>query len=412
MKLKLAMLGLLLISNGALAGTSINPAGFLPIEIARPLLEQDPGVAAARAGLDVALQEAGILDKSPYEWTARTTGQQRSLDSGQRFNEWNVGIERTIRLPAKASADRNIGKATIEESRARYGEALHEAARELMRLTIDWLVADKAYQLTQNNLLTLEKSLLTVEKRVLAGDAAKLDLNVAGAELADQKRLDNDAKTQAAATWLRLSNRFPGIGREVIVLPAPVPIAESVAYWQERILLENHELKTMQARMKIAQAQSDRARADKTPDPTIGVFTASEFGGQERFSGISVSIPIPGGTRNSGYAKSIAQINVAREEAEIKKRQLNAEVASAVVTAKGDYDSTQIANEGAQAMQMNADLMQRAYVLGETDLQTLLLARRQSATAMGNVLQAQAAALKSYYGLLVDAHLMWDLERD
>lgn len=103
---------------------TVNPPGLLPTDIANALLQQDPGVAAARAGLDVALQEAGILDQSPYEWTTRATGQQRRLESGPRYNEWNVGIERTIRLPGKAAADRNIGKATVEESRARYGEAL------------------------------------------------------------------------------------------------------------------------------------------------------------------------------------------------------------------------------------------------------------------------------------------------
>ncbi len=412
MKCNLLVFGLMLVSGNTLAVTPINPAGFLPVEMARPLLEQDPGVAAARASMAVAQQEANILDKSPYEWTARTSGQQRNLDSGQRFNEWNVGIERTIRLPGKAAADRNIGRETIEESRARYGEALHEAARELMRLTIDWLVADKTYQLTQTNLLTLEKSLLAVEKRVLAGDAAKLDLSIARAELAEQQRLNNDAKTQVSATWQRLSHRFPGIRQQGLALPDPIPVTESMAYWQERILLEDHALKTAQIRMKIAQAQADRARVGRVPDPTFGVFAASEFGGQERISGISISIPIPGAARSSGYAKSIAQVDVAREEIENKKRQLNAEIASAVVMANGDYDSAQIANQGALAMQHNADMVQRAYVLGEADLQTVLLARRQSTAAINNALQAQAAALKGYYGLLVDAHLMWDMEPD
>ena len=63
-------------------------------------------------------------------------------------------------------------------------------------------------------------------------------------------------------------------------------------------------------------------------------------------------------------------------------------------------------------MQENARLMQRAYALGEAELQALLLARRQATTALSNTLQAQAAALKGYYGLLVDAHLIWDLEHD
>lgn len=406
------LIGLLTISGTALAMPPVNPPGLMPTDIARPLLEQDPGVAAAQAGLDVAMQEADILDKSPYEWTTRATGQQRRLDSGPRYNEWNLGIERTLRLPGKAAADRNIGKATVEESQARYGEALHEAARELMALWVDSLAVERARELAGSSLQSTQASLDAVEKRVRAGDASKLDLSIARAELAEQRRLDNDAKTQAAAAWSRLSTRFPGVKRQVLALPAPLQIGEDAAFWRERILAQSDELKVVRAQMRMAQAHAERARADKTPDPTLGVYTASEAGGTERIGGIMISIPIPGGARDSRSAKAIAAVEVSRREIELKKRQLETGIESAIVTARGVYDSLQIANEGAAAMQENAALMQRAYTLGEAELQALLLARRQATAAMNNALQAQVTALKAYYGLLVDAHLIWDLEHD
>lgn len=412
MRIRLLLISLLTLSGTALAVQPVNPPGLLPTEIARPLLEQDPGVAAARAGLDVALQEAGILDGSPYEWTARTTGQQRRLENGPRYNEWNVGIERTFRLPGKGAADRNLGKATVEESKARYGEALHEAARELMALWVDWLAAERARELAENGLQSTQASLDAVEKRVRAGDASKLDLSIARAELAEQRRLSNDAKTQATVAWARLSTRFPGVKRQVMALPAPAPIGEDTASWRERILAESDELKVIQAQMQKAQAHAERARADKTPDPTLGVYTASEVGGRERISGVMISIPIPGGIRDSRSAKAIAAVEVSKREVQFKQRQLETEIASAVATARGAHDSLQIANEGAAAMQENAALLQRAYALGEAELQALLLARRQATAAMNNALQAQGAALKTYYELLVDAHLIWDLEHD
>ncbi|WP_310451466.1 TolC family protein [Sulfuritalea sp.] len=412
MMIRLLLIGLLTICGNAQAVQPANPPGLLPTKIARPLLEQDPGVAAARAGLDVALHDAGILDKSPYEWTTRATGQQRRLESGPRYNEWNVGVERTIRLPGKAAADRDLGKATIEESQARHGEALHEAARELMALWVDWLAAERARELAENSLQSAQASLAAVEKRVRAGDASKLDLSIARAELADQRRMDNDAKTQAFAAWSRLSTRFPGVKHPVLALPAPLPIGEDAAFWRARILAQSDELKVVQTQMRMAQAHAERARADKTPDPTLGVYTASEAGGTERIGGIMISIPIPGGARDSRSAKAIAAVEVSRQEVELKRRQLETTIASAVATARGAYDSLQIANEGAAAMRENAGLMQRAYALGEAELQALLLARRQASTAMNNALQAQVTALKAYYGLLVDAHLIWDLDHD
>lgn len=418
MMIRLLLIGLLTVSGTAQAVQPVNPPGLLPTEIARPLLEQDPGVVAARAGLDVALQEAGILDQSPYEWTARVMRQRRIQDYGPNDSatgnrkEWNAGIERTLRLPGKAAADRNIGKAIVEESQARYGEALRKTAHELMALWVDWLMAERARELADLNLQSTQASLAAVEMRARAGDASKLDVSITRAELTEQRRMENDAKTQASAAWLRLSTRFPGIERQVMALPTPAPIREDAASWRDRILAESDGLKVVQAQMRTAQAHAERARADKTPDPTLGVYTASEIGGRERISGVMIGIPIPGGVRDSRSAKAIAAVEVSRREVQLKQRQLETEIASAVATARGAYDSLHIAKEGAAAMQENARLMQRAYALGEAELQALLLARRQAIAAANNALQAQVAALKSYYGLLVDAHLIWDLEHE
>lgn len=396
----------------ALAAPLSETPGLLPTPVVRPLLEQDPSVAAARAGLDVARQEAGILDSSPYEWNARLSSQRRSVQSGPNYQEWNAGIERTLRLPGKAAADRSIGKATVEEAEARYGDALHEAARDMLTLWLDWLDAERAYELAGANGQAAQENLNAVEKRARAGDAARLDISLAQAELAEQKRVANDAKTQAAVAWARLQARFPGLGRQFTVLPAPLPLKENAAFWRERIFAESDELKTVQAQLQRAEAQAERARANKVPDPTVGVYNVSEIGGQERITGVMISIPIPGGQRKLHAAKALHAAEAARQEVELRKRQLDAEIASNVAAAEGAYESLQIAEAGASAMQDNARLMQRAYSLGEADLQALLSARRQATMAAQNALAARIAALKSHYLLLIDAHLIWDLEHD
>ena len=61
----------------------------------------------------------------------------------------------------------------------------------------------------------------------------------------------------------------------------------------------------------------------------------------------------------------------------------------------------------AETLQDNARLAQRAYTLGEQDLQALLLARRQALEAAEAQANAQVDALRSYYGLLLDAKLLW-----
>jgi outer membrane protein TolC len=191
-----------------------------------------------------------------------------------------------------------------------------------------------------------------------------------------------------------------------------LPIGEGAASWRDRILAQSDELKVIQAQMQMAQAHAERARADKTPDPTLGGYTASEVDGNERIYGVMLSVPIPGRARDARNSRAIAAVEVSRREVELKQRELETAVAGAVATAQGAYASLHIANEGAAFMQENAALMQRAYTMGEAELQAMLLARRQATAAMNNALQAQVAALRAYYGLLVDAHLIWELEHD
>ncbi len=401
------------LAASAVQAAALPPApGLLPTAIVRPLLEQDPEVTAARAGLDVARHDAALLDGSPYEWTAKVAAQRRTVDAGARYQEWNAGLERTVRLPGKAGADRQIGQAMLDEGEARYGEAVHETARELLGLWLDWLGAEQGFALTTAHLQAAQENLSVVEKRVKAGDAAKLDASLARAELAEQQRVGIDAKTASAVAWARLHARFPGMTRQFSTLPAALPLNAEAAFWRERILAQSDELKIAQAQLQNAQAVRERMRAERIPDPTVGIYTASEVGGRERITGVMLSIPIPGSQRSARANKAVHTAEMSRQEVELKKRALEAGIAVTIATAQGAYEGGQIAESGAAAMQDNARLTQRAYALGEADLQSLLTARRQATTAAQNALAAKVSAVRAYYLLLVDAHLVWDMDHE
>jgi phage shock protein A len=78
--------------------------------------------------------------------------------------------------------------------------------------------------------------------------------------------------------------------------------------------------------------------------------------------------------------------------------------------AEGAFESYLLAKDGAQEMETNKSQTQRAYELGEADLQSLLLARRQSVSAATTALEAQVETLKTNLSLLIDAHWIWDLD--
>lgn len=389
--------------------------GLPPASVARALLDQDPEVAAARSGRAALREDARLQELSSHEWTARLSGQRRSVDDGTRSREWNAGLERTLRLPAKAEADARIGRALQQEGEARYGAALHETARELLALWLDWALAEQLLQAAQEQQRAAQDNLVIVEKRLKAGDAARLDASLARAELAGQQRAANDARTAAEVAWAHLHARFPTLARQPAPLPAAQPLAQppqQAQDWRDRILSQSDTLKVATAEWDKAQAQRARAHAERTPDPTVGFYTASEAGGRERIAGVMLSIPIPSAQRSGRAASAAHAAEMARHQLELKRRQVDAGIAAALATAQGAYDSWQLALGGAQATQDNARLIQRAYALGEADLQSLLDARRQSAGAAQQALAAQADAARAYYTLMVDAHLVWDLQHD
>lgn len=416
--LHLGFLGLLLsfVSTTIHAQEKVFAPDLLPTSLVRPMLEQDPHVKALKAGLEAAQQDVILLENSPYEWTAKISSQRRTIQEQANSHEWTAGIEHGIRLPSKAQADKQLAAAILAEAQARYGDALHETARDFLHLWVTWLGAEQAHVLSKQDLLASQDNVKSVAKRLRAGDVAKLDNYLAQADLAEYQRAENDAKTMANIAWSRLHARFPSFNtlakEQLAIMPSVLPLQEELDFWRERILGESDELKTAFALSEQAKAHAQRSQADRIPDPTVGIHTGSESRGRERIMGVSISIPFSFDMRRQKANKSSHLATRSYQEYELKKRELEAEIAVSVASAHGNYASMQIAEKGAQAIQANAQLAQRAYDLGEVELQSVLVARKQAVTVNLSFLNSKIAAMHSYYGLIIDAHLVWDLEHD
>ncbi|MDD5331054.1 MAG: transporter, partial [Sulfuricella sp.] len=76
------------------------------------------------------------------------------------------------------------------------------------------------------------------------------------------------------------------------------------------------------------------------------------------------------------------------------------------------YSGWQSAQDAAGKMNANAELMARAYALGEMGLTDVLAARRQALEANLNATLARLEAAEARYRLLLDAHQLWPLEAD
>ncbi len=132
--------------------------------------------------------------------------------------------------------------------------------------------------------------------------------------------------------------------------PEPQPITQELAYWNQAIIKHNHELGWVQAESRIRERLAERARADRMPDPTLGVRYASQLSGNQKISGVYVSIPLPSGLRsaNADNAAHEAQIAVDREQA--VRIRLDADIYATYTQAVNAYQIWQQARDASVAL--------------------------------------------------------------
>lgn len=408
----LLLLGMASFSISAMDVDVITPTDLPPTNSARAWLRQDPAVQEALADMAGAGHLAGMLRASPHEWTIKATSQQRRHEAGPTSREWAAQLERTIRLPGKKALDRQLGDVAVELAEARLGEAIHEAARSLLDLWMAWVQTEQVKKLMAAQTVFAQSNLRAAQKRQRAGDASRLEVNVAAGDLADTQQRLAAASAEATKAHARLKIRFPGAPTVLPTLSEPQPIATPQATWRELVIANSDPLRIAELEVRQASQQAQRTRADRLPDPTVGVFTASEAFRRERIIGVSVSIPLPGGYRRERLGQALTAVDAATAMRDRAQRGVETDIAEAYADATGNHQRWQLATKGARHAADTAQLTQRAYTLGEADVQTLLLARRQSLQASEAALDARVTALRAYYRLLIDAHQIWGLAHE
>lgn len=409
MKSWIAIIAMSLAMPGLAQGLA-TPADLPPTPMARKWIDQDPSVQQARSALQAASHTAAMLNAGSHEWTTRLTAQRRNYRSGgPDSNEWNAQLERGVRVNGKAALDRQLGEVELSIAQARVGEAVHEAAKSLLDLWIDGLAASQAQSLFEQQRSFAQANLRAVDARKRAGDASALDMSVASADAADVERQASLAASNLAKARAKLRVHFPAAQLPDRTLGDPMPIIEAEAQWLELVLKAADPLRIAEGELRRAELHASRASADRVPDPTIAVFAASEAFRQERIVGVSLSIPLGGTYRAERGQQALREAEAARASVDRQRRELETSVAEVYADATGNLERWRLSEQGAAAAGENARLSQRAYSLGESDLQALLLARRQFLDASRSALEARAEALRASYRLLIDAHLIWDL---
>lgn len=402
-----------LVLPAAAAGMVANYPDLPPPVVVEAALKNSPEVLGAQAGIKVGEAVRRRLQAGEHEVTVRMMGQRRSVNPSERYREWDVGVERAIRLPGKAALDSKMGEAEVARSHTLYGDALHEAGRGLLKAWFSWNKERAQAQQWSDQIELLKNQSGIAAKRVRAGDAPRLESDLADAAVAQAESALYQARLRQQVAANELGQRFPGISLPAAVpVSSPQPLQRGLEYWKEDILKHNHELSVARNEAALGRLHSERSSADKLPDPTVGLRFSGERDSAERIVGLQVSIPFPGGARSAraDEGRALAEMAAQREAAILRK--VTAEAVNSFAAAQAAYGGWQSAQSAADKMRSNAELMARAYALGEMGLPEVLTARRQALEANLAAALARLDAAETRYRLLLDAHQLWPLDAD
>lgn len=372
-------------------------------------------VLEASSNLNVELANQEIRDSGSHEFNLRAGSAQRRISTtGQQLKEWDVSLERPFRLPHKMGIDRDIGIASVAAAHAGIDDARHEASRNLLQLWFDLLRAHAQSEIWTQQYHNLQQQRDIVEKRYRAGDTPKMELNQAEAVAAQAAMLltQQQLNEQLMAQLLKAS--FPQVDTQSLPESViPQAVSGTAAEWRQRILADNHELEMVREQARTQQLLFNRARADRLADPTLGIRHSNEMGGNEKVTGVYVSLPFSFGQRGAAAAAAGQQAEAAHERAEFVQRRLDSDIESVWLRANSSFQRWSQARKAAEIAVQNAELSRKAYQLGELGLTDTLNAGRLAMDAQLAERLARLDANEAHYRLQLDAHELWqDVHED
>jgi outer membrane protein TolC len=396
------------------AAFAAGPSDLPPHPQVDTALDAHVNVLNAEAALRIALAEQQRWESGNYEFNVRAgSSQRRTTVPGERLREWDVAIERPLRLINKVFIDNDIGAEGVSVATHALGDARHETGRSLLHLWFNWQRERMQAEQWQQQTDILRQQALTTEKRLKAGDAPRMELSQANAAVAQANVALQQARLRTDLAASELARQFPAI-----MLPPhpavaePQPIAQAFDHWKQLILDHNHELEMVRAERRYQQRLADRSSADRLPDPTVGVRYSNELSGNEKVTGVYLSVPLSFGQRGYAADSAARQAEIAANREQAVLRRLEGDIFAAHTQAVRSYQIWLQAKEAADSIRQNAELVTRAYSLGESSLSETLTARRLAIESALSENLARLDANEARYRLLLDAHQLWKVDSD
>jgi cobalt-zinc-cadmium efflux system outer membrane protein len=345
----------------------------------------DAAVEGAEAGIRTARQRpnpefsSNFGRQSNFKDSA-IPGQLGWMSIGQ---PWEWGSIRSARVGVAGTARDSAGFGRAETRiavRANVKQSFYEVLRR-----------DAETDLAEANLHSIEDLRRRVEIQVRVGEAARLELTRADAELAT-------ARIQLRSSEMRLTTAIAGL-RAAIGAPldgfvpqgalTPKTILPPLSELRQQVLARHPGLSQAQSEIRRAEAQMHLERELRKPIPTLR--TDFERVPDARSVRVGISVPIPVWNRREGeIAEAAAGLRQATANADVRRL----EVTASLERAYGVYE---VANEQVAALEAGAlrqaeaalQASEAAFRFGERGILEVLDAQRVLRGVRADYLNAQ-----------------------
>ena len=314
-----------------------------------------------------------------------------------------------MRLPGKARLDRELGRLGREVAGLQLADAEHQAARLLLAQWMEWLRAKGGVAQAQAQLELVQRDRDAIARRVTAGDAARRDLDSAQAALSQAHAQATAAAARCEAARIALRTTFPSIPLPARAPALPEPVADDADAQRhiDHIVSRSHEIGAAEREAERLDRAALRARAERRPDPSVGLRWLDERGGEERSLGVVVSIPFGGAARSATADAQRASAEAGSAMAESMRRMIQREAEQTVRHADAAWRLWRDSRQALEAVRASTTKVRRAYALGEAGIAELIAAQRQEQESALAESDARANALEAALLIRVDAHELW-----
>lgn len=398
-----------LVSAPVLAGEELTADGLPDAATVATALDEHPTVVAARARTEAARAEAQALGAGPHEFTMTGSYTRRTVDREGQFNEFDVLVTRPVRLPGKASLDKEIGRYGVEAAENRAEDAKHQAALLLSQYWWDWVGAAAEAAVDRELVKNNERLVLTAQRRAALGDASRLEVDQAEAALGAARLTASQSAGREQVARARLAAQFPSLPLPEVapVVPSPVLPAGGLEQFRDLIVSNSHEVAAAEAEANRSHSVAERVRRDRIADPSIGFRAFSERGGMERGGGLVVTMPFGGSHRSALADRAAAESSAADAELQATRYAILETADADLAEAEYRYSAWQRSREGLAAQVAALTKMRRGYEAGEVELTDLLFAERQVGDAFRAEATARVEAQRALTKLRIDSHELW-----